>query len=85
MLWNSYPELTRSQDNVRLYKVHRDEKTGVQTVNETTVTVLLEGDIETSYTKADNSVVVATDSQKNTVYGEPPRGFLPSSFLPSRK
>jgi len=56
------------KDNVRLYKVHRDEKTGVQTVNETTVTVLLEGDIETSYTQADNSVVVATDSQKNTVY-----------------
>ncbi|KAF8246260.1 urate oxidase UaZ [Wilcoxina mikolae CBS 423.85] len=56
------------KDNVRLYKVHRDEKTGVQTVNETTVCVLLEGEIETSYTKADNSVIVATDSIKNTVY-----------------
>jgi len=56
------------KDNVRLYKVHRDEKTGVQTVNETTVCVLLEGGIETSYTKADNSVIVATDSIKNTVY-----------------
>ncbi|TGZ80633.1 uricase [Ascodesmis nigricans] len=65
----SYVSAARyGKDNVRLYKVHRDEKTGVQTVNETTVTVLLEGDIETSYTKADNSVVVATDSQKNTVY-----------------
>ncbi|KAI5843649.1 urate oxidase UaZ [Tricharina praecox] len=56
------------KDNVRLYKVHRDEKTGVQTVNETTVCVLLEGDIQSSYTRADNSVVVATDSVKNTIY-----------------
>ncbi|CAI7595495.1 unnamed protein product [Penicillium bialowiezense] len=56
------------KDNVRVYKVHRDEKTGVQTVVEMTVCVLLEGDIETSYTKADNSVVVATDSIKNTIY-----------------
>ena len=74
------------KDNVRVYKVHRDEKTGVHTVTEMTVCVLLEGEIETSYvfallgsqymnsnnssryTKADNSVVVATDSMKNTVY-----------------
>jgi len=33
-----------------------------------TVCVLLEGDIETSYTKADNSPVVATDTVKNTIY-----------------
>jgi urate oxidase len=71
------------KDNVRVYKVERDEKTGVQTVTEMTVCVLLEGAIETSYdtphltqtlltilsyTKGDNSVVVATDSMKNTVY-----------------
>jgi len=56
------------KDNVRVYKVERDEKTGVQTVTEMTVCVLLEGAIETSYTHADNSVVVATDSMKNTVY-----------------
>ncbi|KAI9771747.1 MAG: hypothetical protein M1835_006396 [Candelina submexicana] len=56
------------KDNVRVYKVHRDKATGVQTVVEMTVCVLLEGDIETSYTKADNSVVVATDTMKNTVY-----------------
>lgn len=36
------------KDNVRVYKVHRDEKTGLQTVVEMTVCVLLEGDIETS-------------------------------------
>lgn len=37
------------KDNVRVYKVHRDEKTGVQTVTEMTICVLLEGEIETSY------------------------------------
>ncbi|KAM3080943.1 hypothetical protein ACMFMG_004903 [Clarireedia jacksonii] len=56
------------KDNVRVYKVERDEKTGTQTVTEMTVCVLLEGAIDVSYTKADNSVVVATDSMKNTVY-----------------
>jgi len=56
------------KDNVRVYKVHRDQATGVQTVTEMTVCCLLEGQIETSYTKADNSVVVATDSIKNTIY-----------------
>ncbi|KAI1777688.1 uricase [Hypoxylon cercidicola] len=56
------------KDNVRVYKVHRDEKTGTHTVTEMTVCCLLEGEIETSYTVADNSVVVATDSIKNTIY-----------------
>ncbi|KAK0738248.1 hypothetical protein B0T18DRAFT_242133 [Schizothecium vesticola] len=56
------------KDNVRVYKVHRDQETGVQTVTEMTVCCLLEGEIETSYTEADNSVVVATDSIKNTIY-----------------
>jgi len=56
------------KDNIRLYKVHRDEKTGVQSVVEMTVRILLEGDIETSYTEADNSVIVATDTQKQTTY-----------------
>lgn len=56
------------KDNVRVYKVHRDTDSGVQTVTEMTVCCLLEGDIATSYTEADNSVVVATDSIKNTIY-----------------
>ncbi|TGO22248.1 hypothetical protein BPAE_0176g00130 [Botrytis paeoniae] len=56
------------KDNVRVYKVERDEQTGTQTVTEMTVCVLLEGAIDVSYTKADNSVVVATDSMKNTIY-----------------
>ncbi|KAK1769065.1 uricase [Phialemonium atrogriseum] len=56
------------KDNVRVYKVHRDQETGIQTVTEMTVCCLLEGAIDTSYTRADNSVVVATDSIKNTIY-----------------
>ncbi|KAK0637232.1 hypothetical protein B0T17DRAFT_103892 [Bombardia bombarda] len=56
------------KDNVRVYKVQKDAATGVQTVTEMTVCALLEGAIETSYTRADNSVVVATDSIKNTIY-----------------
>ncbi|OAP60236.1 uricase [Fonsecaea erecta] len=56
------------KDNIRLYKVERDEATKTHTVYEMTVCVLLEGEIDVSYTKADNSVVVATDSMKNTTY-----------------
>ena len=56
------------KDNVRLYKVHRDPSRGVQSVAEFTVCSLLEGDIGTSYTEADNSVVVPTDTQKQTAY-----------------
>lgn len=36
--------------------------------NEWTVNVLLEGDFETSFTEADNSKVLPTDTMKNTVY-----------------
>ncbi|KAL8879705.1 MAG: hypothetical protein Q9198_002736 [Flavoplaca austrocitrina] len=56
------------KDNIRVYKVYRNNEAGTQDVVEMTVGVLLLGDIETSYTQADNSVVVATDTMKNTVY-----------------
>lgn len=58
------------KDNIRLYKVVRDESTTppTHTVYEMVVCVLLEGEIETSYTQADNSVVVATDTMKQTTY-----------------
>jgi len=36
------------KDNIRLFRVHRDQATGTQSVVEMTVCVLLEGDIETS-------------------------------------
>jgi len=54
---------------VKLLKVHRDRNDPkTQSVVELTVQVLLEGAIEVAYTKGDNSVVVATDSMKNTIY-----------------
>lgn len=37
------------KENVRVYKVHRDEAAGTQTVVEMTVRCLLEGDIDVSY------------------------------------
>jgi len=50
------------KDKVRVFRIVR---TGdFQEVVEYNVCSLLEGDIETSYTKADNSVVVATDSSE---------------------
>ena len=36
--------------------------------NEWTVRVLLHGDFETSFTEADNSRILPTDTMKNTVY-----------------
>lgn len=65
------PVLTSARygkDNVRVYKVHRDEAAGTHTVTEMTVCCLLEGKIAASYTHADNAPVVATDSMKNTIY-----------------
>ncbi|KAJ3535992.1 hypothetical protein NM688_g6896 [Phlebia brevispora] len=54
------------KDKVRVFRIVREEKW--HTVAEYNVTALLEGDIDVSYTKADNSVVVATDSIKNITY-----------------
>lgn len=54
---------------MRVLKVWRDPNDrNHQDVIELTVRVLLEGDIEESYTKADNSPVVPTDTVKNTIY-----------------
>ena len=46
------PQLAACQygkDNIRVYKVLKDEKTGTQTAVEMTVCVMLEGAIESSY------------------------------------
>jgi len=58
------------KDNIRLLqKVEKKDGANiVQEITESTVCILLEGDIETSYTEADNSVIVATDTQKQTCY-----------------
>ncbi|KAF8636992.1 hypothetical protein AX17_003120 [Amanita inopinata Kibby_2008] len=54
------------KSNVRVFRVVRQGK--MHHIVEYFVSVLVEGDIETSYTQADNSVVVATDSLKNITY-----------------
>lgn len=53
------------KEKVRVFRVARSD--AWHEVVEYTVSVLLEGQIHSSYTEADNSVVVATDSMKNTV------------------
>ena len=52
--------------NVRLVKVAR--KPNQHCLKELTLELLLEGDFETSYTKADNSSVIPTDTCKNILY-----------------
>lgn len=57
------------KDNVRLLKVWRDPSNPQhQKVCELRVCVLLEGEIEKSYTEADNSPIVPTDTVKQTIY-----------------
>lgn len=55
------------KDNVRVLKVRKLSDTH-HVVSELRVQVLLEGDIEESYTKADNASIVPTDTVKNTIY-----------------
>ncbi|KXL45831.1 hypothetical protein M433DRAFT_158679 [Acidomyces richmondensis BFW] len=63
------PYARYGKDNVRLYKVHRDPSNPErQSVTEMTVCSLLEGDIAASWTQSDNSNIVATDTQKQTIY-----------------
>ncbi|KAG2147733.1 uncharacterized protein EDB93DRAFT_401262 [Suillus bovinus] len=54
------------KDLIRVFRVVRDGE--FHQVVEYNVRVLLEGDIETSYLVADNSVVVTTDAIKNITY-----------------
>jgi urate oxidase len=51
--------------HVRVLKVTRDD--AKHSLKELDVQVMLHGNFDASYTKADNSLVVATDSMKNTV------------------
>jgi urate oxidase len=54
------------KSRVRLSRITRFE--GHHEFQEWSVRVLLEGDFETSFTEADNSSVLPTDTMKNTVY-----------------
>jgi len=51
---------------VRVLKVFRAG--AIHSIKELDVQVMLQGDFDSSYTKADNRLVVATDSIKNTVH-----------------
>lgn len=72
--------------NVRLLKVRKDpQNPEKQDVIELRVRCLLEGDIETSYTKADNSVIVPTDTVKQTIYILAKKGEVwPAELFASR-
>lgn len=60
---------TYGKDNVRILKIKRDpQDPKKQDVIELTVRVLLEGEVDISYTKADNSPIVPTDTIKNTCF-----------------
>lgn len=55
--------------NVRLLKVWRDPKNPKhQEIIELRIRTLLEGDLDKSYTDADNSCIVPTDTVKQTMY-----------------
>jgi urate oxidase len=54
------------KSRVRLTKV--DRESAVHEITEISVDVELDGDFESSYTQGDNSLVVPTDTMKNTVY-----------------
>lgn len=60
---------TYGKDNVRILKIKRDPKDPKkQDVLELTVRVLLKGELDVAYTKADNAPVVPTDTVKNTCF-----------------
>jgi urate oxidase len=50
---------------VRVLKIFRAKK--IHSLKELEVQIMLQGDFDASFTKADNRLVVATDSMKNTV------------------
>lgn len=62
---------TYGKDNVKFLKVKKDKfNPKKQDVLEATVRVLLTGNFDVSYTKADNSPIVPTDTVKNTILVE---------------
>jgi urate oxidase len=63
------PELAANRygkSAIRLVKIIR--RTNGHAVRDLTVSIALEGDFASSYVDGDNSLVVATDTMKNTVY-----------------
>ncbi len=58
------------KESIRLVKV--DKGSARHVIRDLTVDVALEGDFARSYTAGDNSLVIATDTMKNTVYALAP-------------
>jgi len=56
------------KQSVPVMKVNKDEKTGVHTVLDMTVQIVLRGDVNKSWLSGDNSQIVPTETQKNTCY-----------------
>ncbi|KAH3901759.1 urate oxidase [Saccharomycodes ludwigii] len=68
MAYSYLSSSTYGKDNVKFLKVKKDKQNPKkQEVMEATVKVLLKGGFEVSYTEADNSVIVPTDTVKNTI------------------
>ena len=58
------------KSSIRLVKV--DKRTDRHELRDLTVDIALAGDFAASYTDGDNSLVIATDTMKNTVYAFAP-------------
>lgn len=68
MAYTTLSSSTYGKDNVKFLKVKKDASNPKkQEVIEATVLVLLEGSFDKSYTEADNSSIVPTDTVKNTI------------------
>jgi len=71
-----------SYGKAEIHLVHLDREQEPHRVTDLIVSVALEGDFEATHLEGDNTGLVATDSQKNIVYGlarsEPPGA--PESF-----
>ncbi|SCV00108.1 LANO_0F05226g1_1 [Lachancea nothofagi CBS 11611] len=68
MPYSYLADSTYGKDNVKFLKVKKDKQNKkVHEIMEATVCVLLKGDFDVSYTEADNTPIVPTDTVKNTI------------------
>lgn len=68
MAYSYLTDSTYGKDNVKFLKVKKDKSNPKKhEIMEATVKVLLKGDFDVSYTEADNSPIVPTDTVKNTI------------------
>ncbi|RKF79557.1 Uricase [Golovinomyces cichoracearum] len=58
------------KDNIRIFKVKRDEETGVQIVVKIKIGVRLKDAINSSYTQDDISIIIAINAMKILVYAK---------------